>query len=424
MNIYAKRQVNITLVIWLGMIFLLIGCSSNLPGTETVPAAADVVTTTRVSATVTPSPTATLTPPKLTNTPLPTPTLTPSPTLVPTSIPTISPWLFEDSSSFFFYNDGHDLYRVNTNGERQLLTSADLPFMGQPWSPDGANFLYIVPSFPNIDSAWVANLITGETHPLDIQINYTAYRSPDGKSLLYPFINEDLSLDLSVYNFESSTSRQLIKIPRGSDTFIPIAGWSPDSRHVAFAADLDGQQDLYKIDVDTLEIQRLTNTSELETQVAWSPIDNILVVGTNSNPAALSYGTPFTADELYLIDGNGQQLLSIGQFEELVDSVSWSPDGQQIAYSENGKVCIYHLTEETTTCPLEETFLTSTEWATAKHRPVAWSANGSWIAFQSVEIGELQCFRIFIFDLKDNILVEPEFPTCTFSDIYWSHVAP
>jgi WD40 repeat protein len=406
------------------MILLLIGCSSNLPGTETVPAAGDVVTTIRASATATHSPTATPVPPKLTNTPLPTPTSTPSPTLVPISTPTISPWLFEDLSSFFFYNDGHDLYRVNTNGERQLLTTADLPFMGQPWSPDGANFLYIVPSFPNIDSACVANLITGETHPLDIQINYTAYWSPDGKSLLYPFINEDLSLDLSVYNFENFTSRQLIKIPEGFDTFIPIAGWSPDSQQVAFSADLDGQQDLYKIDIDTLELQRLTNTPELEVQAVWSPVDNLLVVGTNSTPGALSYGTPFTAGELHLIDGNGQQLLSLGQFEELVDSVSWSPDGEQIAYSENGKLCIIHLTDGITICPLEETFLRSTEWATAVHSSVAWSANGNWIAFQSVEIGELQCFRIFIFDLKNNILVEPEFPTCTFSDIYWSRAAP
>ena len=402
-------------VILLGTAILLTSCATIDSPTETITAAPPIPIT-RAASTATTAPTETATKPSPTQTPLPSPTVTAE----PTQTPTLSPWLFKDLSDFFFYNDGHDLYRVNTNGERQLLTTADLPFMGQPWSPDGANFLYIVPSFPNKDSAWVANLITGESYPLDIQINYTSYWSPDGKNLLYPFINEDLSLDLSVYNFENFTSRQLIKIPRGSNTFIPIAGWSPDSQQVAFSADLDGQQDLYKIDIDTLELQRLTNTPELEVQVAWSLVDNLLVVGTNSNPAALSYGTPFTADELHLIDGNGQQLLSLGQFEELVDSVSWSPDGEQIAYSENGKLCIFHLTDGITKCPLEETYLRSTEWATAVHRPVAWSADNSWLAFQSIEIGELQCFRIFIFDLKNNVLVEPEFSTCTFSDIYWS----
>jgi Tol biopolymer transport system component len=433
MENYIKKGSNKSWVIWLIVGLLLIRCSPNEQETETVPAAADVVTTIRATAvtTATNSPSATPIPPKLTNTPLPTPTSTPSPTPVPTGTPTTSPWLFEDLSQFFFYNAGDDLYRVRTNGERQLVTTATIPSRGQPWSPDGLKFFYSIPSLSNAETAMIADLITGQTQRLDILTTGSGYWSPDGKYLLYTYINEDpslnledRSLDLMVYSFENLTSRLLIKIPRPSGgSFIPIAGWSPDSRHVAFAADLDGQQDLYKIDIETSELQRLTNSPELEIHVAWSPVADQLVLGTNSDPFALSGSFPFAAEDLRLIDDNGQQLRYIGEFDELV-SVSWSPDGQQIAYSEDGKMCIYHLTDGITTCLLEETILTSAEWATAFYSPVAWSADGNWLAFQSIEIGELQCHRTFIFDLRNNIVVDPIFPSCTFSNISWSRAVP
>jgi Tol biopolymer transport system component len=129
------------------------------------------------------------------------------------------------------------------------------------------------------------------------------------------------------------------------------------------------------------------------------------------------------AEKLQLIDDTGAQIALLGSFEALT-TAAWSPDGQQVVYSADNGLCILNVVNLISVCPLENTMLTAADYALASRSPAAWSADGNWLGFQAVERDALQCFRLFLLDLSTNTVVDPEFPSCTQSSIYWSRAAP
>jgi Tol biopolymer transport system component len=266
--------------------------------------------------------------------------------------------------------------------------------------------------------AIVVDLVTGQTQRLELTYHYDLHWSPDGKFLFYGKINEDNVVALTIYDLTQKTSRLLLEIPLNfaTDKFLSV-GWSPDSRQVAFIAKLEGQYDLYTLEVETLALRQLTFSPEAEVLAAWSPVANQLVVLTSANERILSL--PFFAEKLQLIDDSGVELAFLGPFEALTNA-SWSPEGQQIAYSGDEGLCILDVATLDSTCPFEDTILA--EYVTAPDLPAAWSSDGKWLAFQSY--GETLCYWLFLFDLSTNTVVDPEGPCSTRSYIHWSRAMP
>jgi len=162
-----------------------------------------------------------------------------------------------------------------------------------------------------------------------------------------------------------------VRVGSGGD-----ASWAPDAQRITFVNEVDGNSDIYFMDLDGSNVTRLTTDPAGEHSPAWSPDGSMIAFNSDrsgsdqiwrSNVEAGNWGynltqltqdTPhnrvnnfiswspdgrwlaFEADrdrddpEIYLassVDGTYQQRLT---YTRALDEVpSWSPDSQQILFS-------------------------------------------------------------------------------------------
>ncbi|HKG53132.1 MAG TPA: protein kinase [Anaerolineales bacterium] len=183
------------------------------------------------------------------------------------------------------------LYLVNADGtDLTQLTNMDNGACQPSWAPDGVRLVFISPCL--------------------------------GRGEIFETIYNESSL--YVVNADGTGLKQLTPSP-GSD-FEPA--WSPDGKQIAFTSVRDGFRQIYALDVDSLAITLLTNTTDAieSSQPSWSP-DGTKIVYTVKRVGTY---------QVWSMNSNGQesvQLVRSGQ--DLWDySPAWSPDGRTIFFSQ------------------------------------------------------------------------------------------
>jgi dipeptidyl aminopeptidase/acylaminoacyl peptidase len=104
--------------------------------------------------------------------------------------------------------------------------------------------------------------------------------------------------------------------------------WSRDDQHIVFAKDKNGneQHDLYAINVNTCEVQQLTDDSTCQKYpVQFSPDNQWLTVLANKQGQL----------NLWKMRPDGSEFTRLTQYANPVGAGAWSPDGQWIAYGTN-----------------------------------------------------------------------------------------
>ena len=97
--------------------------------------------------------------------------------------------------------------------------------------------------------------------------------------------------------------------------------WSPDGKRIAFASNVDsrdGWWDIYLVDTDGRNRQRLTNDKEMDRTPAWSP---------DGAKIAFQRGA-----EIAVMNADGTDIRVITDDEWGSVYPTWSPDGTQIAF--------------------------------------------------------------------------------------------
>jgi Tol biopolymer transport system component len=124
------------------------------------------------------------------------------------------------------------------------------------WSPDGRRLIYsgCAPScntvIVNDDGTWPFVLLPSAQ-------NAFAAWSPDGQKVAYMGVG-GTDLELFIADVDGGNARQLTYTPGVSEA---MPSWSPDGNRLTFAAATsDGNWDVYTINADGTDLQRLTSS--------------------------------------------------------------------------------------------------------------------------------------------------------------------
>ena len=188
-----------------------------------------------------------------------------------------------------------DIYVIDSNGANPRNLSGDdgAPDWGPAWSPDGE---------------WLAwNTSGGAQVRFDLGLVH-----PDG------------------------TGRTVLQ----PGVFVEYPAWSPDGSRIAFmsqVAEEGSQYDIYVMDADGSDVQRLTTEPSDDGWPTWSPDGTLIAFSSTrddceqaATPGCLSTGDIGPYHTLYVmaVDGSAQRRLS-PLFAQIAD---WSPDGRFLVF--------------------------------------------------------------------------------------------
>lgn len=211
--------------------------------------------------------------------------------------------------------------------------------------------------------------------------------SPDGNYLAWAVdFDGSENFHLVVYDRATRESRDLF--PDIPYAIQPFFAWSPDSKHIAYLADKDGNFDLYVCNLDGSGDRLLFRPGGPASFVRWSPSGAHIAVTAEKE---------WQTDGTFIVPLDGGPARRIGGTETPLDSYfpAWSPDGTRIAFSSHSpgwnQIGIYCLDNE------------SIEWLTtdkSDHLNPAWSQDGKQICWTHVQS---EIARVEIFDLEKKV---------------------
>ena len=199
----------------------------------------------------------------------------------------------------------------------QSYTTPDeiLPLSGQiafSSDKDGDSEIYLM----NADGTSLRQLTENEG------VDYPSSWSPDGRKLA--FISDRTGTS-EIFVMEIDGSGSVIQLTDDSGrNFEPI--WSPDGRKIAFNSWRDRDVEIFVMDPDGVNRVQLTDNDVDDVVSSWSP---------DSQKLAFSRTTEhiFNPDsEIFVMNADGSNALQLTDNDTFDSSPAWSPDGKTIAF--------------------------------------------------------------------------------------------
>ena len=216
--------------------------------------------------------------------------------------------------------------------------------------------------------------------------------------------NRDGNWEIYVMDADGGNQQNLTNNP--SDDRAP--SWSPDGKRIAFMSDRDGHVDaihglptyeIYVMDADGGNQQNLTNNPHYDMSPSWSPDGKRIAFA--SNRFAFDGEKTLLSFDIYVIDADGSDPQRLTENRKDDRDPSWSPDGKRIVFRarreghfENKFAITYeiYVMDADGGNPQRFTENRKNDWD-----PV-WSPDGKWIAFASDRKGDLENFDIYVMD--------------------------
>ena len=214
----------------------------------------------------------------------------------------------------------YSLYVADQDGENEFkIMEDDNPIMSPARSPDSRQLAYV--SFDgNRSSIRVQTLRTGNFIEVSRKpgINGAPAFSPDGSQLVVTLGGVDGNLDIYVLDINSRATRRLTT-HRAIDT---EGSWSPDGRYIYFTSDRSGGPQVYRVAVNGGSPERVTFEGSYNARPRLSPDGSKLAM------VHLDRGNYRIA--VMDLDRKDLLVLSTGQQDE---SPSFAPNSDTLIYA-------------------------------------------------------------------------------------------
>ncbi len=213
---------------------------------------------------------------------------------------------------------------------RQLTADGFLNLMPR-WSPDRRFLVFTAYRNRNAQNIDMIELATGKRWTLVSQggLNITPVLSPDGNSLAYSSSHEG---NAELYRLDIRTKAVQRLTTNAAGDLSP--SWSPSGRELVFTSDRSGGPQIFLMSADGSNVRRLTFDGDYNAAPAWSPRGNWIAYVCRTSKKEY---------KLCLITPDGQKHVQLTTGPGVDDSPSWSPDGRHLVFSStaDGKSQIY-----------------------------------------------------------------------------------
>ena len=261
--------------------------------------------------------------------------------------------------AFVSQRDGHfrkdipeipapEIYVMDADGGNQRrLTNNPSSDYAPSWSSDGKRIAFVSDRDGHVDAnGW----LTAEIYVMDADggnpqnltnnpsDDRTPSWSPDGKRIVFSSDRDmeggEAAHNVEIYVMDADGKNQERLTNNPDEDKDP--SWSPDGKRIAFSAKRDGHfrgedgitYEIYVMDVDGGNQQRLTENRKNDKDPSWSPDGERIAFSADRKGGWENF-------EIYVMDadgGNQQRLTENRVFDE---DPSWSPDGKRIAFWSN-----------------------------------------------------------------------------------------
>ncbi|MFC2121988.1 T9SS type A sorting domain-containing protein, partial [Bacteroidota bacterium] len=220
-------------------------------------------------------------------------------------------------------NNNNEIFTINSDGTGlKQLTYHDGRDAGPSWSKDASKIAFYTHFDEN--NTWSIFVMDADGHNLQRLTNENEVWdcspswSPDGTLIVfarqYPlqnYLSEIWMMDADGGNQHHLNS----VIGRGPE-------WSPDGSKIVFVSDIDGDSEIYVMDDDGNNIQKLTENNAEEWWPAWTPGGTQIICASNRDGNF----------EIYIMDADGQNQERLTNNDYIDNRPDCSPDGTQIAF--------------------------------------------------------------------------------------------
>ena len=219
--------------------------------------------------------------------------------------------------------------------------------------------------------------------------------SPDGKRIAFASARDGHinahgfpSFEIYVMDADGSDPQRLTENPNQDE----FPSWSPDGKRIAFASTRDGNYEIYVMDADGSDSQRLTENPMVDRDPSWSPDGKRIVYRARREG---HFETKFAITfEIYVMDADGQNLQRLTNNRKNEWDPSYAPDGDRIAFAadrkgefENFEIYVMDADGQNL-----QRLTNNRVW----DRYPSWSPDGKRIAFASDRKGDFASFDIYV----------------------------
>ena len=224
----------------------------------------------------------------------------------------------------FMRNDGNDMeiFTINSDGtgERQL-TYNEATDWGPMWSPDHSYIAF----HSDRDGYYAIYVMSAHCNNAAIRV------SPEGRYARYPSFSPDgMQIAFEMYMGDDNWDIHVLSLVDGSINRITFndaidggASFSPDGTQIAYHSTQKGDYDIYVVNLDGSDTQRLTfQPDSMDVWAEWSPDGSQILFHSERDGDS----------DIYIMDADGSNQTDLSNTDTLERTPRFSADGSQIVF--------------------------------------------------------------------------------------------